>query len=519
MNKTIAIFTLAAVVTSAAVPARASTFTISGSGSLFTIQRSGVTVDGTDVGLLAGPGWTYDADVKQLTISADCTLSGTNDAGAVSVLVSADCTVTLSNLCLRCTEAYTAYAPVLLDATANVAATLVLAGDNTLRALQSRAGIGVPPGTSLTVTGDGRLDVAGGYMSAGIGGCLTTGCGSVSIEGGIITIGRGTEAACIGGGSYGAGGDVAISGGTILLREYTSAPIPNSIGGGHYSSGNSGTLTITGGSLGEIGSSGTRALDLSLLGSAPTNAAGEALSCVAITNQIPGGAVVFKGLPAYYGTDGIVADANGNIFLWLPAGDWSGIVTDIVYPAYLDGADDTVKANYVAWATSYGANTNAEYEGHFLLGISPATTIPEGGALLKVVQFNATARSFHIEIGSDVPGYRFFQPKDADGEDDPTLLGNGYAVLELAMDLPAFAPNQTIPQIVRMPVPVAINATTGHATVDFDLGEFLAQLYPEVPQEWRDEVTMPSPLFLRPAITTTYPDDYMDFLYLLVAEP
>jgi hypothetical protein len=195
------------------------------------------------------------------------------------------------------------------------------------------------------------------------------------------------------------------------------------------------------------------------------------------------------------------------------------LVDGMVYPAYLDGATENVTNNWVTWAGQYGANTNAAYEGHFLLGISPATTIPEGGALLKVVQFNATARSFHIEIGSDVPGYRFFQPKDADGEDDPTLLGNGYAVLELAMDLPAFAPNQTIPQIVRMPVPVAIDATTGHATVDFDLGEFLAQLYPEVPQEWRDEVTMPSPLFLRPAISTTYPDDYMDFLYLLVAEP
>ena len=96
-------------------------------------------------------------------------------------------------------------------------------------------------------------------MGAGIGGWLTTGCGTVSIEGGIITLGRGTEAACIGGGSYGAGGDVSISGGTILLREYTSAPIPNSIGRGHSSTGSDGTLTITGGSLGELGSAGTRA--------------------------------------------------------------------------------------------------------------------------------------------------------------------------------------------------------------------------------------------------------------------
>ena len=82
MNRTIAIFALAAAVTSTVITASASTFTIEGSDNSFTIQRSGVTVDGTDVGLLSGPGWTYDADAKQLTLSADCTLSGTNPARA-----------------------------------------------------------------------------------------------------------------------------------------------------------------------------------------------------------------------------------------------------------------------------------------------------------------------------------------------------------------------------------------------------------------------------------------------------
>lgn len=80
MNKTIAIFALAAAVTSTVITASASTFTIEGSDNSFAIKSSGVTVgvtvDGTDVGLLSGPGWTYDADAKQLTISADCTLSG-----------------------------------------------------------------------------------------------------------------------------------------------------------------------------------------------------------------------------------------------------------------------------------------------------------------------------------------------------------------------------------------------------------------------------------------------------------
>ena len=94
-------------------------------------------------------------------------------------------------------------------------------------------------------------------------------------------------------------------------------------------------------------------------------------------------------------------------------------------------------------------------------------------------------------------------------------LAGTYA-LAADIDLAAFAsPAETI----RMPVPVAIDATTGHATIDFDLGEFLALLYPEVPQAFRDQVNMPSALFIRPAITTIYPDDYTDFIYLLVTEP
>ena len=450
-----------------------------------------VTVDGTDVGLLAGPGWTYDADAKQLTLSADCTLSGSNTVGAVSVLVSADCVVTLSNLCLRCSDGYTAYAPVLLDS--NVAATLVLAGDNTLRAVQPRAAIGVPPGTSLTVIGDGRLDAAGGYMGAGIGGWLTTGCGTVSIEGGIITLGRGTEAACIGGGSYGAGGDVAISGGTILLREYTSAPIPNSIGRGRSSTGSDGSLTITGGSLGELGSFGTRALDLSLLGSAPTNAAGETLSSVAITNLAPNAPVAFNGLPAYYGTDGIVADANGNIFLWLPDGDWSGIVTDIAYPSYLAGADDTVKTNWVDWARKYGANTNAEYAAAFLLDVAPAELSACTGALLRVSAFAPAAAGWRLELASDLPGHSLFQPASLEGT---CYLCNGILVLETASDLSAIgrdalvasAPSAetgpALPNLVR----AAATIEDGRAVVDYDSGD-----------------APPAALFLRPRLAPAEP--------------
>ena len=85
---------------------------------------------------------------------------------------------------------------------------------------------------------------------------------------------------------------------------------------------------------------------------------------------------------------------------WQLAGDWSGIVTDIVYPAYLDGADDTIKTNWVNWAVQYNAGTNADYEAAFLLGISPATAIPAGAAMLKVVCIGVRRLGFNAEAQS-----------------------------------------------------------------------------------------------------------------------
>ncbi len=302
------------------------------------VDPLGVCVDGVDVSARAGPGWTYDPGTRQLALSADCVLSGSNDVGAVSVRVAADCAVTLSNLCLRLAGVAGPYFPVLLGD--GVAATLVLSGTNTLWAGSGNAAVGVPTGTALTIAGDGTLDASGGYVGAGIGGWNTTGCGTVSIEGGILLLGRGSEAACIGGGARGDGGDVTISGGTVLLREYTSYPVPYSIGRGRNSSGANGTLTITGGSLGELPrSSASHAISPNLLGSAPTNAAGDLVHSVTVTNLPSNAPVALAGLPAYYGTNSLVADDSGKIYLWLPDGDYAFTAGGADYTATVDGAN------------------------------------------------------------------------------------------------------------------------------------------------------------------------------------
>ncbi|MBO7655014.1 MAG: hypothetical protein J6U40_08845, partial [Kiritimatiellae bacterium] len=142
----------------------------------------------------------------------------------------------------------------------------------------------------------------------------------------------------------------------------------------------------------------------------------------------------------------------------------------VVYPTYLDGADGNVKANYVAWAAKYGPDTGSAHETAFLLNISPATSIPAGAALLKVVRFDLTAAGCRLELASDMCG--LFQPE---GRSGTSSLCNGVLVVELADDLGAFA--------TSISLPVTIDAS-GHAVIDFDFGD----------------VALPSALFLMPAI-------------------
>lgn len=51
---------------------------------------------------------------------------------------------------------------------------------------------------------------------------------------------------------------------------------------------------------------------------APSNGV-EAVRCVVVQGLAPGAAVELANLPDGYGTDGVVADANGRVYLWLPA--------------------------------------------------------------------------------------------------------------------------------------------------------------------------------------------------------
>ena len=104
------------------------------------------------------------------------------------------------------------------------------------------------------------------------------------------------------------------------------------------------------------------------------------------------------------------------------------LVVGVGLPAYLDGAHELVIANYAAWAAKYGPDVNSAYETAFLLDIDPATPIPAGAALLKIVDFRVTAAGMHIEVASDVTEF-------VEKETEIPMLGNGFLTLSSALSL------------------------------------------------------------------------------------
>lgn len=134
---------------------------------------------------------------------------------------------------------------------------LTLCGSNTLKSGYASAGLQVPEGASVLVTGsdDDFLTATGGGgnsgSGAGIGGGLMSSGGNITITGGSITATGSSYASGIGGALYGSGGNIVISGGTVNA---TAGDSSAGIGGGYNGSG--GNITITGGSVNATGLTG-----------------------------------------------------------------------------------------------------------------------------------------------------------------------------------------------------------------------------------------------------------------------
>ena len=151
-----------------------------------------------------------------------------------------------------------------------------------------------------------------------------------------------------------------------------------------------------------------------------------------------------------------------------------------VLPAYLDGADEEVKGNWMTWAARYGAKTNVDYEANFLLDIDPMTSIPAGADLLKIVDFRLTPSNMFVEVASDIAAF------EEKGSGSPSVVGNGFLVLDGATDLSAVHGEWS-------PIaPVAPGFRNGHAVMNVPFGD-------------GGGASLPPTLFIKAAITNSLP--------------
>ncbi|MBR4171295.1 MAG: hypothetical protein IKR48_06555, partial [Kiritimatiellae bacterium] len=172
----------------------------------------------------------------------------------------------------------------------------------------SYLGIEVPTGKSITIWGQsggtGRLNVIWpNTWSAGIGGSLRAGFGSITIRGGNISAVGHQGAAGIGGGYDGTSGTIDIRGGTITAIATDDGCA--GIGGGYYQG--CGTITISGGTI--------------------TAAGGEQSAGIGTTYEGTGGTIIINGGTitatggkfgagigsGYYGTLGSITITGGDI--------------------------------------------------------------------------------------------------------------------------------------------------------------------------------------------------------------
>ena len=179
-------------------------------------------------------------------------------------------------------------------------------------------------GSNITING-GEVTATGGDFGAGIGGGRYENGRNITISGGTVTATGGLCGAGIGGGEGRTGSDITVSGGTITT---TGGKEATDIGGG--SGGSTGMVTITGGSVKTKNGELTGVIN-------GTNAV--YCTVVDLTDEIGTEAAVTDVGETAYGMKDVMTDADGKIYMYLPAGE-----TSIVFGTHFYSGTVSVEA-------------------------------------------------------------------------------------------------------------------------------------------------------------------------------
>ncbi|MBR3085165.1 MAG: hypothetical protein IKH04_02055, partial [Kiritimatiellae bacterium] len=379
------------------------------------------TVNGVNIAQLSGEGWDFATNVLTLAGTGRYTVRGTNELGGVRIVVASDAIVELAGVSLRAEAPFAlgngVAATVLLNGPGNrlVATRYSAAG----LFVPETASLTI---TNATV--DAKLVAIGGGAAAGIGGNHGDNLrvGSITLAGGTVEAHSSAtddlgEAAAIGAGRGGKAGPIRITGGRVYAYAgskygYASAAIGGSLrmaeaytgglveisGGTVYACGgrqdadvfasdigdgltysqsydNNVPVVITGGNvvLAHFDSEKERFTQSQC---AVTNlahaAAGRVLHAVVVPLGTPDAAVALlvrrpsdsseESSEVSYGTRDLYADASGDLYLWLPDGDYTFAIGETHWAASVAGADTV--AQLVSPADPLGVFVNGVEVAH-----------------------------------------------------------------------------------------------------------------------------------------------------------
>ena len=255
-----------------------------GSGSNITISGGTVTATGGDYG--AGIGGGYNAVGNNITISGGTVIAkgGYNGAG-----IGGGCRETGSDITIN---------GGTVTATGGLCGAGIGGGGDYSESYVRGVG------SNITING-GEVTATGGGFGAGIGGGGYGNGSNITISGGKVTTTGGDCGAGIGGGYKRAGSDITISGGTITTTGDENAA---DIGAGQ--DGSTGTITITGGSV-----KTTKSVLTGVTNGTDTVYYTE----VDLTDEYGTEAAVTDVGETTYGMKDVMTDADGKIYMYLPA--------------------------------------------------------------------------------------------------------------------------------------------------------------------------------------------------------
>ena len=126
------------------------------------------------------------------------------------------------------------------------------------------------------------------------------------------------------------------------------------------------------------------------------------------------------------------------------------------YPSYV-GDDATLKTQYDAWKTTYGADSESAYEKQFLLNVASNTTVADDALQIDSITENATA-GWDIVVSTTVTGAAL--------SDGSKTTYNGYLLVKAADTLAGLAS--------ATPVAYPVTAVTGgKVSITVTSGKFM----------------------------------------------